>query len=161
MAGRGRSDDSLDPKRSTPFLLTLFNDEPGSTKAKIVAIYAILLVFNVGAWFWALVAFHRFPVLAGHRVSGLQLWTSPRGRRGPHCRHRQRYPQADAAGQAARGGGPDVLAGAFHHRHRGLHCNCSHGACAAASHRRGEGDWRGDRHAGVESVLCSPSRSSI
>jgi nickel/cobalt transporter (NiCoT) family protein len=46
-------------------LRTLFNDEPGSTKAKIVSIYAILLVGNLGAWFWALMAFHRFPVLLG------------------------------------------------------------------------------------------------
>lgn len=46
-------------------LRTLFNDEPGSTKAKIVAIYSLLLVGNVGAWLWALVAFHRFPVLLG------------------------------------------------------------------------------------------------
>jgi high-affinity nickel-transport protein len=46
-------------------LRTLFNDEPGSTKAKIVAIYALLLGFNLAAWCWALVAFHRFPVLLG------------------------------------------------------------------------------------------------
>ena len=46
-------------------LRAVFNDEPGSTKAKIVAIYAMLLVFNLGAWAWALVAFHRFPVLLG------------------------------------------------------------------------------------------------
>ena len=46
-------------------LRTLFNDEPGSTKAKIVTIYAILVGFNLAAWFWALVAFHRYPVLLG------------------------------------------------------------------------------------------------
>jgi len=46
-------------------LWTLFNDEPGSTKSKIVAIYAMLLSFNLGAWFWALVAFHHYPVLLG------------------------------------------------------------------------------------------------
>jgi nickel/cobalt transporter (NiCoT) family protein len=46
-------------------LRTLFDDEPGSTKAKIIAIYAILLVFNLAAWLWALVAFHRYPVLLG------------------------------------------------------------------------------------------------
>jgi high-affinity nickel-transport protein len=46
-------------------LRTLFNDEPGGTKAKIIAIYAMLLVFNLGAWLWALVAFHRYPVLLG------------------------------------------------------------------------------------------------
>src|ERR1017187_2662922 len=46
-------------------LRTLFNDQPGSTKAKVIGIYALLLVFNVGAWGWALVAFHGFPVLLG------------------------------------------------------------------------------------------------
>jgi len=46
-------------------LRSLFNDEPGSTKAKIIAIYAILLVANLGSWLWALVAFHRYPVLLG------------------------------------------------------------------------------------------------
>jgi high-affinity nickel-transport protein len=46
-------------------LRAVFNDEPGSTKAKIGAIYAMLLVFNLGAWAWALVAFHRFPLLLG------------------------------------------------------------------------------------------------
>ena len=46
-------------------LRILFNDEPGSTKTKIIAIYVLLLVFNLGAWFWALMAFHRYPVLLG------------------------------------------------------------------------------------------------
>jgi high-affinity nickel-transport protein len=46
-------------------LRTLFNDNPGNTRAKVIAIYAILLVFNLGAWLWAIVAFHRFPVLLG------------------------------------------------------------------------------------------------
>jgi len=46
-------------------LRTLFNDEPGSTKAKIVAIYALLLLGNLGAWLWAAIAFHGFPVLLG------------------------------------------------------------------------------------------------
>ena len=46
-------------------LRTLVNDEPGSTKAKIVAIYALLLAFNLGAWCWAVAAFHGFPVLLG------------------------------------------------------------------------------------------------
>jgi high-affinity nickel-transport protein len=46
-------------------LRTLLNDEPGSTKAKVVAIYVLLLTFNLAAWCWAFVAFHRFPVLLG------------------------------------------------------------------------------------------------
>jgi high-affinity nickel-transport protein len=53
-------------RNKMPSLLrTLFDDEPGSTKTKIIAIYAILLAFNFGAWAWALAAFHRFPVLLG------------------------------------------------------------------------------------------------
>jgi high-affinity nickel-transport protein len=47
------------------FLRTLANDEPGSTKAKVIAIYAILALFNLAAWCWAFVAFHQFPVLLG------------------------------------------------------------------------------------------------
>ena len=46
-------------------LQTLFNDEPGSPKAKIISIYALLIGFNLGAWIWALVAFHHYPVLLG------------------------------------------------------------------------------------------------
>ena len=46
-------------------LRNLLNDEPGNTKRKIIAIYSLLLVFNVAAWLWAFVAFHRYPVLVG------------------------------------------------------------------------------------------------
>jgi len=35
------------------------------TRTKITAIYAILLVFNLAAWCWALVAFYHHPVLLG------------------------------------------------------------------------------------------------
>jgi high-affinity nickel-transport protein len=48
-----------------PSLRSLFNDQPGNTRGKILAIYAILAVFNLGAWAWAVLAFHRFPVLLG------------------------------------------------------------------------------------------------
>jgi nickel/cobalt transporter (NiCoT) family protein len=48
-----------------PSLRTVFNDEPGSIKAKIFVIYGFLLLGNLGAWVWALVAFYRFPVLLG------------------------------------------------------------------------------------------------
>src|SRR5450631_2354473 len=48
-----------------PVLRTLFNDAAGNTRSKIVAIYAILLVGNLGAWLWAIVAFRHFPVLLG------------------------------------------------------------------------------------------------
>jgi high-affinity nickel-transport protein len=46
-------------------LRTLLNDEPGNTKSKIVAIYALLIAFNIAAWLWALIAFRHFPVLLG------------------------------------------------------------------------------------------------
>jgi high-affinity nickel-transport protein len=53
--------------RSTerPKLATLFNDAADHLRSRIVAIYAILFAFNVGAWLWAGVAFHRYPVLLG------------------------------------------------------------------------------------------------
>lgn len=46
-------------------LRTLLSDEPGSTKAKIIALYALLLTFNLAAWCWAFVAFRQFPMLLG------------------------------------------------------------------------------------------------
>jgi len=46
-------------------LLNLINDGPGTIKAKVVALYALLTGFNIAAWCWAFVAFHRFPVLLG------------------------------------------------------------------------------------------------
>ena len=46
-------------------LRSLLNDEAGGTKAKIFAIYALLLVFNLAAWGWALIAFRQYPVLLG------------------------------------------------------------------------------------------------
>jgi high-affinity nickel-transport protein len=49
-----------------PFgLTTLFNDAAGNLRNRIVGIYAILLAFNIGAWLWAIIAFHRYPVLLG------------------------------------------------------------------------------------------------
>jgi high-affinity nickel-transport protein len=46
-------------------LKNLVTDEPGSVKAKVVALYALLAAFNLGAWCWAFVAFHGYPVLLG------------------------------------------------------------------------------------------------
>jgi len=47
------------------FLGNLLHDEDRDTRSRIAAIYGLLLFFNLGAWGWALVAFHRFPVLLG------------------------------------------------------------------------------------------------
>ena len=38
---------------------------PASVKSRIVSLYALLIGFNVGAWIWALIAFHNHPVLLG------------------------------------------------------------------------------------------------
>ena len=46
-------------------LRSLFTDQPGNTRTKVVAIYALLAAFNLAAWAWAVIAFHRFPVLLG------------------------------------------------------------------------------------------------
>ncbi|KVF70911.1 HoxN/HupN/NixA family nickel/cobalt transporter [Burkholderia diffusa] len=43
----------------------LFNDSPSGLRGKIVAIYSLLVAFNVGAWIWAFVAFRDQPVLLG------------------------------------------------------------------------------------------------
>ena len=49
----------------TFLLRALRKVEPGSTKAKVIALYALLIAFNLAAWGWAFIAFHRFPVLLG------------------------------------------------------------------------------------------------
>ncbi|WP_347905671.1 HoxN/HupN/NixA family nickel/cobalt transporter [Pseudomonas purpurea] len=46
----------------------LFGDERGQLKQKIIAIYALLILFNVAAWTWALLAFHNYPLLMGTSV---------------------------------------------------------------------------------------------
>ena len=45
--------------------LNILNEGAGSTRRRVIAIYSFLLVFNLGAWLWAVIAFHRFPVLLG------------------------------------------------------------------------------------------------
>ncbi|MFZ0632194.1 MAG: HoxN/HupN/NixA family nickel/cobalt transporter [Acidobacteriaceae bacterium] len=48
-----------------PALRHLFSDHADHVRARIVGIYALLAVFNAGAWLWAVAAFHRYPVLLG------------------------------------------------------------------------------------------------
>jgi high-affinity nickel-transport protein len=43
----------------------LLNDEAGNTRAKVIGIYLILLVFNLVVWLWAIAAFHPYPLLLG------------------------------------------------------------------------------------------------
>lgn len=46
-------------------LTALFDDTGGHLRSRIVAMYGVLFAFNIGAWIWASVAFHRYPVLLG------------------------------------------------------------------------------------------------
>ncbi|MGA8532249.1 MAG: HoxN/HupN/NixA family nickel/cobalt transporter [Acidobacteriaceae bacterium] len=48
-----------------PALRHLFSDHADHVRARILSIYALLVVFNGGAWLWAVAAFHRYPVLLG------------------------------------------------------------------------------------------------
>src|ERR1700761_7856693 len=43
----------------------IFNDGSADVRGKVVGIYAFLLAANIGAWIWAILAFHDRPVLLG------------------------------------------------------------------------------------------------
>jgi len=51
----------------------LLNDEAGNTRAKVIGIYGILLVFNLAVWLWAIVAFHPYPLLLGTALLAYSL----------------------------------------------------------------------------------------
>lgn len=46
-------------------LRALFDDGPDHLSQRIAVIYALLVALNAGAWTWAGVAFHRYPILLG------------------------------------------------------------------------------------------------
>lgn len=46
-------------------LRRVMEDGPSGVRGRIVAIYLVLAVANVGAWLWAFVAFRHFPLLLG------------------------------------------------------------------------------------------------
>ncbi|HEV2576765.1 MAG TPA: HoxN/HupN/NixA family nickel/cobalt transporter [Acidobacteriaceae bacterium] len=48
-----------------PVLRGLLDDQPEGVRAKIAAIYGVLLAANVVAWVWAAIAFRHHPVLVG------------------------------------------------------------------------------------------------
>jgi high-affinity nickel-transport protein len=48
-----------------PRLRALFDDAPANLRGKVAGIYGLLFVFNAGAWLWAILAFHHFPLLIG------------------------------------------------------------------------------------------------
>jgi len=43
----------------------IFNDGTADVRGKVVGMYIFLLAANIGAWIWAIVAFHNHPVLLG------------------------------------------------------------------------------------------------
>jgi nickel/cobalt transporter (NiCoT) family protein len=47
------------------FLRSVLSDEPCNTKAAVIGLYTLLIIFNAAAWCWAVVAFHGYPVLLG------------------------------------------------------------------------------------------------
>src|SRR3978361_2509639 len=50
----------------------LFNDNGAGVRGKVIGIYAFLLAMNIGAWVWAIIAFHAHPALLG---TGLLAYT--------------------------------------------------------------------------------------
>jgi high-affinity nickel-transport protein len=46
-------------------LSLLLDDSAPHTRGKVLAIYGLLLLMNVGAWLWAVLAFRHYPVLLG------------------------------------------------------------------------------------------------
>ena len=46
----------------------IFNDQAGGVRGKTTGIYVILVLFNLAAWAWALIAFHDSPILLGTAV---------------------------------------------------------------------------------------------
>jgi high-affinity nickel-transport protein len=46
----------------------IFNDQAGDVRGKTTGIYVILVLFNLAAWGWALIAFRHSPILLGTAV---------------------------------------------------------------------------------------------
>jgi nickel/cobalt transporter (NiCoT) family protein len=51
----------------------LMNDAAGNTRARIIGVYGILLIFNLAVWLWALVVFHPYPLLLGTALLAYSL----------------------------------------------------------------------------------------
>src|ERR1700710_1123079 len=43
----------------------LFNDASADVKGKVIGMYTLLLIMNVGAWLWAFFTFRHYPLLMG------------------------------------------------------------------------------------------------
>jgi high-affinity nickel-transport protein len=53
------------PRSITARVRRILDDNSTNLRRKVIAIYIILLLFNAGAWLWAIVAFRHFPLLLG------------------------------------------------------------------------------------------------
>jgi high-affinity nickel-transport protein len=51
--------------RATSSLSASAQDRPGHLKGRVAFMYTLLILVNVGAWVWTLLAFHNYPVLLG------------------------------------------------------------------------------------------------
>jgi nickel/cobalt transporter (NiCoT) family protein len=51
----------------------LFDERGENVRARIIAIYSVLFVFNAGTWLWAACAFHHYPVLMGTALLAYSL----------------------------------------------------------------------------------------
>ena len=150
MPPEDRTHTSPKGKSSASLWRTLLNDEPGGAKSKIIAIYALLAAFNLAAWCWALVAFHHYPVLLGTAFLAYSFG----------LRHAVDADHIAAIDNVTRklmqeGKRPVAVGLMFSLGHStivgvGSIAIAAAASGAAASHRCGPGDWRTDRHAGVE-----------
>jgi len=55
------------------FLRRIFSDGSAELRNKVIGIYVVLIVANVGIWAWALVAFQNHPLLLGAAFSPIAL----------------------------------------------------------------------------------------
>jgi nickel/cobalt transporter (NiCoT) family protein len=46
-------------------LSNLFDDEGDNLREKVIGIFVLLICVNIGAWVWAVIAFHNYPILLG------------------------------------------------------------------------------------------------
>src|SRR3954466_14819154 len=51
----------------------LVDNQRGNTRARVLGIYGILLIFNLAVWFWTLVVFHPYPLLLGTAILAYSL----------------------------------------------------------------------------------------
>jgi len=51
----------------------LVNDAAGNTRTRVIAVYGILLIFNLAVWLWTILIFHPYPLLLGTALLAYSL----------------------------------------------------------------------------------------